>query len=95
MTRTEVLDRLKVLKPALEREGVRRIRLYGSHARNDATATSDVDLLLDFHEQPSLLELIALESRIADALGAPVDVATEAGLRPRVRARIEAEAVDA
>lgn len=71
------------------------MRLFGSHARNEATAESDVDLVADFHVPPSLLELIGLEQELAARLGARVDLATTEGLKPRVRARIEVEAVDA
>lgn len=95
MTREEVLRKLKTLRPMLRQRGVLRLRLFGSHARDEAVAESDVDLVADFDRQPSLIDLIAIEQEIASAIGAKVDLATSAGLRPRARARIEAEAIDA
>ncbi len=95
MRREELLKRLNELRPLLARRGVERLRVFGSHARDDAKAGSDVDLVARFSVQPSLVDLIAIEQELGDALGVAVDLATEAGLRPRVRARIEAEAIDA
>jgi len=95
MTRSDLLDRLSALQPWLRSRGVVRLRLFGSHARDCTTANSDVDLIADFAEQPSLIEIIALEQELGEKLGAAVDLATSAGLKPRARARIEAEAVDA
>ncbi len=95
MRRAEVLQRLKELRPLLNRRGIERLRLFGSHARDEAEPDSDVDLIAHFSVQPSLVDLIAIEQELGAALGAPVDLATDAGLRPRVRQRIEAEAIDA
>ncbi len=95
MRRDDLLIRLKALEPFLKGRGVVRLRVFGSHARDQARPDSDVDLIADFDRQPSLLDLVGLEQELAKRLGAPVDLATTAGLKPRVRARIEAEAVDA
>lgn len=93
MERAELITRLKTLKPWLREQGVLELRLVGSHARDQATAESDIDLIARFETTPSLLGLIGLEQALSDALGAPVDLATESGLRPRVRARLDADAV--
>ena len=53
-----------------------------------------VGIRRDFDQTPSFLELISLEQALEAALGLKVDLATEAGLRPSVRARIAADAVD-
>lgn len=95
MQRDEVLARLKALKPWLEAQGITRIRLFGSHARDEARSDSDIDLVADFSRQLSLVQLVGVEQELEARLGARVDLATSAGLKPRVRARIEAEAVDA
>lgn len=95
MKRSVVLARLKAIEPWTRSRGIVRLRLFGSHARDEAGPDSDVDLVADFDRQPSLVDLIGIEQYLADALGAPVDLATTAGLKPRVRARIEAEAIDA
>jgi predicted nucleotidyltransferase len=47
MTRTEVIARLKALEPALRQRGVAALYLFGSHARDEARADSDVDIFID------------------------------------------------
>ena len=95
MRRADLIERLATMKPWLQSLGIVRLRLFGSHARDEAGPNSDIDLIADFATPPSLLELIGVEQELAARLGAPVDLATSAGLKPRVRDRIEAEAVDA
>jgi uncharacterized protein len=62
--------------------------VFGSTARGEATEQSDVDLLVRFSKPKSLLTLVTLEQQIADALGKPVDLLTEAALSPYLRDRI-------
>ena len=94
MRREELIQRLSQLHPLLKEHGAKSLRLIGSYARDDAKPDSDVDLIADFDQTPSFLELIGLEQALEAALGLKVDLATEAGLRPSVRARIAADAVD-
>lgn len=94
MRREELIHRLNQLRPLLTEHGASSVRLVGSYARDEAKPESDVDLIADFDQTPSLLELIGLEQALEAALGLKVDLATEAGLRPSVRARIAADAVE-
>jgi len=73
--------------------GARAIRVFGSVARGNARADSDIDLLVDLEPGRSLLDLIAIKQDLEDALGRSVDVVTEAGLSPYLRERVLAEAV--
>jgi uncharacterized protein len=75
------------------RHGARNVRVFGSVARGDSDSHSDVDFLVDLEPGRSLSDLGGLLMDLQNALGAPVDVVTEAGLRVRVRDRILAEAV--
>jgi hypothetical protein len=75
------------------RRGATNIRVFGSVARGEATPSSDLDLLVDLEPGRSLVDLGGLLMDIADLLGVDVDVVTEASLKPRVRARVLAEAV--
>lgn len=97
MKRDQLLARLRELKPWFEDHGIIRVRVFGSHARDEAGPDSDVDLLVEFAEDrtPSLLRMIGIEQSLGEKLGCPVDLATERGLKPRAHAHIAAEAVDA
>ena len=75
-----------------ERHGIRRLRVFGSHARGDATPSSDVDLIADFTEGKSLMELVQIERDLAERLGLRVDLLTEGSLSPYLRERILDEA---
>ena len=84
--------RAEVLRVA-ERHGARNVRLIGSVARGEARADSDLDILVELEQGRSLLDHAALMIELEALLGCKVDVATEQGLRPRVRDRVLAEAV--
>jgi predicted nucleotidyltransferase len=73
------------------RNDVAMLGIFGSIARGEATETSDVDLLVEFSENKSLLALVALERQLANVLGRKVDLLTEAALSPYLRERIMGE----
>jgi predicted nucleotidyltransferase len=75
------------------RHGATNVRVFGSVARGDADAASDVDFLVDFEAGRSLLDLASLLVDLEDLLGRPVDVVTEPGLKARIHQRVLAEAV--
>ena len=72
--------------------GAYDVRVFGSIARGDADADSDLDLLVDFESGRSLLDQIALGLDLEELLGRRVDVVTEAGLSRLLRRRIMGEA---
>lgn len=63
--------------------GVVRAGLFGSFARGDATADSDLDFLVEFEEDRTLLDLAGLRLDLREASGRDVDVATPGSLHPR------------
>jgi excisionase family DNA binding protein len=69
------------------------VRLFGSVARGDATADSDVDLLVDTRSGASLFDLGRIARRVGDVLGRPVDVVVSSELKPLVREAVLSEAV--
>lgn len=76
-----------------EKHGVRNIRVFGSVARGDAEAKSDVDLLVELEPGRNLLDLGGLQMDLESLLQCPVDVVTERGLRDRLRAHVLKEAI--
>jgi len=93
-TLEEVKQWLAQQKPLLqERYKVRELGIFGSYVRQEQTATSDVDVLVEFSETPSLLKFVNLENYLSDNLGVKVDLVHKAGLKPRLGERILAEVV--
>lgn len=75
------------------KHGARKVRIFGSVARGEADAASDLDLLVEMEPGRSLLDLGGLLMELQDLLGCRVDVVTEKGLRERIRDRVLKEAV--
>ena len=75
------------------RHGAHNVRVFGSVARGEARPDSDVDILVDMEPGRSLLDLGGFLVELQTLLGVEVDVVTEKGLRPRVRAQVMQEAV--
>ena len=75
------------------RHGARNVRVFGSVARGDAGPASDVDLLVEFQPGTGLLSHAALIRELEQVLGCKVDVASQNGLKARIRSRVLEEAV--
>ena len=81
----------EVLRVALK-HGARNVRVFGSVARGQAGAQSDIDLLVTMEPGRSLLDHAAMWLEIQELLGYEVDVVSEGGLKPRIRERVLEEA---
>lgn len=84
--RTEILD-------VARKRGVQNVRVYGSVARGDDTAASDLDLLISLEPGRDLVDLMAFREDVATILGVEIDVSTVELLRPAIRRRAVAEGV--
>jgi hypothetical protein len=80
-----------ILRVARE-NGAIAVRVFGSRARGDANAASDLDLLVQLEPSRSLLDLVGMKLALEDLLGIRVDVVTEQSLSPYIRPAILAEA---
>ena len=74
------------------RHGATNVRVFGSVARGEARPDSDIDFLVNLEANRSLLDLARLLRELQSLLNHPVDVVTEAGLRPRLRPQVLREA---
>lgn len=68
------------------------IGIFGSFARHQETANSDIDLLVKFKDSPSLLQLIKIENELSKKLGFKVDLITEGAIKnQRIKKNIKRE----
>lgn len=92
--RTEAIARLKAHQAELRRLDVQHLYLFGSTARNEAGADSDVDLFFDYPRGKfGLYELMDVKEAAARILGRKADIMTRDSIHKALRTRIEAEAV--
>jgi uncharacterized protein len=92
--RDETLQILRRHWPQLQHQfGLRSLSIFGSVARDEATAHSDVDLLVEFDSPTGYFGLVRLQLYLQNLLNCGVDLGTPGGLRPAVRQRIAKEAI--
>lgn len=94
MTRFEALRQLQAHKARLSRDyGVTDLAVFGSVARDDAGATSDIDVLVHFDGPATSKRYFGVQFYLEDLLGCPVDLVTDKALRPELRPYVEREAI--
>jgi predicted nucleotidyltransferase len=90
-------DELVRLRPAIlaaaAANGADRVRVFGSVARGEDSAASDVDILVELRPGRSLVDLTRLEVQLESLIGRRVDVVTEASLHEPIRSTALREAV--
>lgn len=69
------------------------IGIFGSYARNEQTSESDVDILIDYDQAPSLIRLIELRDDLSDRLGMKVDIITVNGLREEIKHNVLSDVI--
>ena len=93
MRRDEVLAILQAHREDLRRLGARSLSLFGSTARDEARADSDIDLLVEFADPASFDAFMDLKFYLEDLLGRRIDLVTSKALKPRIRPSVEREAI--
>jgi predicted nucleotidyltransferase len=94
MRKSEAMTKLREQAGFIRSQGATALYLFGSTARDQADADSDVDMFIDFDvDRFSFVELIRLREGLSAALGCPADLATRDGLHPRLRDAIESQAL--
>jgi predicted nucleotidyltransferase len=90
MTRTDIITRIKLNEAAIRAEGVEHLALFGSRARGDAHANSDLDVLLTVTPgcRFSLLNLSGVGLLIEDITGLNAQVVLERSVDTAFKARI-------
>jgi len=76
-----------------EKYKINRLGIFGSYVRGEQKKESDLDVLIDYEEVPSLITLIELENHLSNVLGLNVDLVTRKGIKPQLRSNILEEVV--
>ena len=85
-------QRDRILEIAARHRGS-RVRVFGSVARGETKAASDIDFLIDFEPGSSLFDLLHMTDELEELLGRRVDVISAGGLKERDD-RIRSEAIE-
>ncbi len=94
MRRDTVIASIRAHLPELrQRFGVRDLAVFGSVARDEATSTSDVDVLVEFDGPTTFDGYFGVKERLEELLGTRVDLATPLMLKPRLKVEVEREGV--
>jgi predicted nucleotidyltransferase len=95
MRRDDVIAKLKKTEPVLRDFGVAALYLFGSHARDEASRDSDVDVFIDVAPGAAfgLRPYMGAYDALKQAVGENVDYGTRNGLHPLLRSDIEREAI--
>ena len=94
MNRTQILGLLADCQQEIAtRYGVKRLALFGSAARDELGASSDVDVLVEFDGPATFNAYMDLKFYLEDLLGRPVDLVTNKALREELRPYVEKEMI--
>ena len=81
----EIKEKLRELKPILrEKYKVSEIGIFGSWVKGKQRKGSDLDILVDFFETPSLIEFIEMENFLSERLKVKVDLVMKSALKPYI-----------
>ncbi|KAB1641243.1 nucleotidyltransferase family protein [Gulosibacter chungangensis] len=92
-TLQSVVRHAEELRAAIGPLGGHNLAVFGSVARGEDRADSDVDLLIDLDEGTGLFALLRMQRLAEDILQRTVDLVPRSGLKPDVAARAFSEAV--
>jgi predicted nucleotidyltransferase len=94
MDREHVLKILTKHQIELAEIGVKSLAVFGSVARGEADAESDIDILVDFHQTPVTFDgYMDVKIYLEDLLDVPVDLVVSESLHPRVKPFVHQDAV--
>jgi len=93
-TLDQIIQNLRENLPNLRREySIRYVWLFGSFVRGEQHKRSDLDVLVEFEDAPTLPRFISLERRLREITGIKVDLVSIRALRGEIGERILQEKV--
>lgn len=87
------IDEIKAIYKTHKRElqenyKITQIGIFGSYVRGDQKEVSDIDILVEFDEPASLLDIVKAQNYLSELLGMKVDLVPKADLRPELKQAI-------
>jgi predicted nucleotidyltransferase len=90
----QIRKKIHGLLPILKKKyHVKKLGIFGSYVRDEQTPKSDLDILVEFEKNPSLLMFIELRDYLTDEIGIRVDLVTKNKLKPEIRDRVLEETI--
>ena len=84
----------KFLRNIEKKFNVNYLGIFGSYVRNEQEQYSDIDILVDFFEVPSLFQFIRLENYLSELLQIKVDLVMKKALKPNIGKHILKEVIE-
>lgn len=94
MSYSQIIAKLKKIEPSLQREyQIKSLGVFGSYVRGEQKSRSDLDLLVEFRETPSLFQFIRLENKLSEISGVKVDLVMKNSLKKAIGQHVLKEVV--
>ena len=93
MNKDEALKLIRAHKKELDSFNVKSLALFGSAARDESHALSDIDILVEFQDKATFDQYMKLKFFLEDTLDCPIALVTRKALKPRIRDSVEREAL--
>ncbi len=92
--REDILTILAQALPLMRNDfDVKQVALFGSHARNEATKNSDIDILVEFRGKSTLNNFMGVQELLEKRLNYPVDLATNKAIKPNLLPYIQKDII--
>ena len=94
MTKQSILENLKSLRPVIRNRFRADIKgIFGSYARGEQDAGSDIDMLVDFDAGADLFDFVGLSDFLEEKLNCPVDLVPIRSIREEIKTQVLGEAI--
>jgi uncharacterized protein len=81
----------RVIAANLKKQGAKKVAVFGSYARNEQKKNSDIDIIVEFKNKKSLLEIVKIERQLSELTGIKVDLSTKNSISPYLIESIKKE----
>lgn len=82
---------IETIKEFLQKEGAKSVSIFGSFARDEEKLSNDIDIIVEFQETKSLLNLVRIERELSELLDIKVDLITKDSISPYLKEIIDKE----